>query len=107
MASRLATGAALMFINRPSMYKRLYKHSPKGARKAYTAAQRQATALSPSNKNFFKEALEYIPPVQRSNPQQSVGQASGLAISKQTPTRTRRKHKTPSSRRSKAAAYTR
>ena len=107
MASRLATGAALMFINRPSMYKRLYKHSPKGARKAYTAAQRQATALSPSNKNFFKEALEYTPPVQRSNPQRSVGQASGLAISKQTPTRTRRKHKTPSSRRSKAAAYTR
>ena len=107
MASRLATGAALMFINRPSMYKRLYKHSPKGARKAYTAAQRQATALSPSNKNFFKEALEYTPPVQRSNPQRSVGQASGLAISKQTPTRKGRNHKSPSSRRAKAAAYTR
>ena len=107
MVSKLATGLTLMMLKKPSMYKRLYKHSSKGARKAYTAAQRQATALSPSNKNFFKEALEYTPPVQRSNPQRSVGQASGLAISKQTPTRKGRKHKTPSSRRSKAAAYTR
>ena len=103
--SILGTGWMLTAMAQPSTYKRAYKKfGTKATKNMLRSMQRQATAINSGNQNMFKKALEYTPPVQRSNPQQNIGQASGLAFSKQT---IRRRHTSSSSRRSKVSAYTR
>ena len=86
MSNIFAAGIALTTMAQPSTYKRAYKKfGTKKTKGMLHAMQRHATAINPSNRNMFKEALAYNS--QRSTPKQSIGQTSGLAIRQKAPTR--------------------
>ena len=90
MSNIFGAGLALTAMAQSSTYKRAYKKfGTKKTKGMLHAMQRHATAINPSNRNMFKEALSYSPSNQRSTPKQNIGQASGLAIRQEAPRHSR------------------
>ena len=80
MTNRLGAALVLLNASKPSTYRQMYKKfGVTQTRKTLKSMSQQATSISPSNKNLFKDAIKYSPqavsnkPKQNSKPTQTKG----------------------------------